>query len=351
MLLNRRKTTTVKIGSVWIGSDYPISVQSMTCTDTRDIKATVKQIKKLTAVGCEIVRIAVLNSEAAKKISEIKKQISVPLIADIHFDHRLALTALQQGIDGLRLNPGNIKDKSKVKLIVKEANAREIPIRIGVNLGSVPYEIIKKYNNDYVKAMVHTAFEHIKILEDMNFSLIKISLKANDIQTTVQAYKLLAEQCSYPFHIGITEAGTEFSGTVKSAIGLGILLFDGIGDTIRVSLTADPVKEVKVGWEILKSLGLREKGPKLISCPTCGRCEINLIPLARAVEKGLKKYSQPITVAVMGCVVNGPGEARMADIGIAGTKDGGILFKKGKILGSVKQENLLSALFTEIERL
>ena len=280
----------------------------------------------------DLIRIAVLNSDAAAKIDEIKKQISIPLIADIHFDYRLALTAIKQGVDGLRLNPGNIKDKSKVKMVVKEAKSREIPIRAGVNLGSVPVKIIKKYNNDYSGAMVHTAFEHIKILEDMNFTLIKVSLKANDIQKTIQAYKLLAEQCEYPFHIGITEAGTEFSGTVKSAIGLGILLYEGIGDTIRVSLTANPVKEVKAGWEILKALNIRQRGPKLISCPTCGRCEIDLISLAKEVEKRLKKYSTPITVAVMGCVVNGPGEARMADIGIAGSKDGGILFKKGKIL-------------------
>ena len=349
--MKRRETKPVRIGNIWVGGNHPVTVQSMTSTDTRDAAATVKQIKALTRAGCEIVRVAVPDEAAADAIKEIKKQIAIPLIADIHFDYRLAMIALKNGVDGLRLNPGNIKDKDKVKLVVKAAKDRQIPIRIGVNLGSVPYDLITKSNGNHAHAMVDCAMSHINILQDLNFEAIKISLKANDIETTVEAYKLMADKCNYPFHIGITEAGTEFSGNIKSAIGIGVLLHEGLGDTLRVSLTADPVKEIKSGWEILKALDIRHRGPQLVSCPTCGRCEINLIEVANQVEKRLKKYTKPIKVAVMGCVVNGPGESRMADIGIAGSKDKWILFKQGKVSGFVEPDMALDVLFHEIDKL
>lgn len=347
----RRKTKVIKIGNVFIGSPYPIVVQSMTNTDTKDTNATIEQIHQLTQAGCEIVRVAVPDIKAAKSLGKIKDKIKIPIIADIHFNYKLALISIDQGIDALRLNPGNIKKEDKIKEIVKLATLNKIPIRIGVNSGSVTREILQKCKGDFVKAMIESAFQHIRILENMNFNDIKISVKASDVPTTIKVYKKLASLCDYPLHLGITESGTLLSGTIKSSVGLGILLYQGIGDTIRVSLTDDPVKEVKVAFEILKSLGLRKYGPTLVSCPTCGRCEIDIISIANKVEEHLKNYKQDIKVAVMGCSVNGPGEAKMADIGIAGGKEKAVLFKKGKIIKSISESELLQELFTQIDKL
>jgi len=349
-MIKRRKTKVIKIGNVKIGGSNPVAVQSMTNTDTRDAKATIKQIKELEKAGCEIIRVAVPDEKAAKAIKAIKKEIKIPLVADIHFDYKLALEAIRARADKIRINPGNIGSKDKVKEVVKACQKKKIPIRIGVNIGSLKPELVRKYGRTS-KAMVKSALENIKILEDLNFKDIVVSLKASDVLRTIEAYRLLSKKVDYPLHLGITEAGTPKSGIIKSAIGLGILLEEGIGDTIRVSLTDNPEEEVKVAWEILKALNLRERGPVLVSCPTCGRTEIDLIKLANKVEQELVKIKKPIKVAVMGCVVNGPGEASEADIGIAGGKRAGVLFKKGKVIKTLPESKLLTELLKQIKLL
>lgn len=348
--MTRRKTKQIAIGGVKIGGHAPVSVQSMTNTDTADVRKTGNQIKALEKTGCEIVRVAVPNMEAAEALAEIKKAAAIPVIADIHFDYRLALKAIDSGIDGLRLNPGNIGDKQRIKTVVKAARENKIPIRIGVNAGSLEKDILEKYGHATPEAMVESALRHIRILEDLDFREIKISLKASDVWRTIEAYRLLAKEVDYPFHIGVTEAGTIFSGTVKSAIGLGVLLAEGIGDTLRVSLTGDPVEEVRVGWEILKAMKLRERGVNIISCPTCGRIKLDIITLANETEKRLSHITKPINIAVMGCVVNGPGEAEEADIGIAGGDGVGLLYIKGKPAKKVKEEDIVEAVVEEVEK-
>lgn len=347
----RRKSRQLKLGNMFIGGDAPISVQSMTNTKTENVEATVNQIKELTALGCDIIRCAVPDLRAALALSAIKAQIAIPLIADIHFDYKLALEAIAAGVDGLRLNPGNIGGKDEVLQVITKASERNIPIRIGVNAGSLPKDILLKYGHPTPEALVEAAWRHIKILEEHDYRNIKISLKAHDVPLTIAAYRLMAAQCEYPLHVGITEAGTVNSGIIKSAVGIGALLAEGIGDTIRVSLTGDPANEVRVAYQILKALGLREYGPTLISCPTCGRTQIKLEKLALEVEKRFENIKEPITVAVMGCVVNGPGEAREADIGIAGGISEGLIFKKGKIIKKVREEEIIEALFAEIDKI
>ncbi len=340
--MKRKITKKIKVGNLFIGGNTPISIQSMTNTDTAQIKKTVKQIKNLEKAGCEIIRVAVPNMESAKALGGIKKQINIPLVADIHFSHELALEAINQGIDKLRLNPGNISQPEKIKKVVEAAKDKKIPIRIGVNGGSLEKDILKKYKNKVTaKGMVDSAMRHIKILEDLNFTDILISLKASDIERTVEAYRLLSQKVNYPLHIGVTEAGTAFRGTIMSSIGIGYLLYEGIGDTIRVSLTDNPVTEIKVAKEILKSLNLRQFGPIITSCPTCGRTDINLIKLTKKVEEITKDFKKPIHIAVMGCVVNGPGEAQEADIAIIGGKNVGLIMQKGKIIKNVPEERLL----------
>jgi (E)-4-hydroxy-3-methylbut-2-enyl-diphosphate synthase len=350
-MIKRKSTKQITLGNLKIGGKAPVVVQSMTKTDTRDVTSTVSQIKKLQASGCEAVRVAVLNSEAAQAIKAIKKHIKIPLIADVHFNHKLALEAIAYGADGLRINPGNIGNKLKIKEVVSAAKDRCIPIRIGVNAGSLEKDLLKRYGHPTAKALVESAGRHIKILEDLKFTSIKVSLKASDVIKTIEAYRLFSKRFNYPLHIGISEAGPAFSGTIKSAVGLGILLSEGIGDTVRVSLTADPVEEVRVAYEILKSLHLRQKGPEIISCPTCGRCEIDIIGLVDKVESKMLNIKNPVKVAVMGCVVNGPGEAREADIGIAGGKGIGILFKHGKVVKKLKERELFDTLMREIDKL
>ena len=347
----RDNTKMVKIGNCVIGGGNKIAIQSMTNTRTENVKETVKQILALEEAGCDIVRCTVPTQEAADAIREIKRYIHIPLVADIHFDYKLALAAIEAGISGLRLNPGNIGGEDKVRAVVEAVKPLNIPIRIGVNAGSLPKDLLEKYGHPTPEALVEAAWRHIRILESMDYRNIKISLKAHDVPLTIAAYRLLASQCDYPLHVGITEAGTINSGIIKSAVGIGTLLAEGIGDTIRVSLTGDPVQEVKTGFAILKALGLREYGPTLISCPTCGRTRINLEKLALTVEKKLDGITEPITVAVMGCVVNGPGEAREADVGIAGGIGEGLLFRKGEILRKVKEEEIVDELFKEIDKI
>jgi (E)-4-hydroxy-3-methylbut-2-enyl-diphosphate synthase len=321
----------------------------MTKTDTHDIRATVNQIKELEDSGCEIVRVAVPDKEAVESLAMIKKRVSLPLIADIHFDYRLALAALQAGVDGLRLNPGNMGDKEQIARVVTAAKEREVPIRIGVNAGSLPANFQPKAR--LARRMVRMALEQIKLMESLDFDLIKVSLKAFDVPTTIEAYQMIADRMPYPLHLGVTEAGLFRTGAIRSAIGIGILLYQGIGDTIRVSLTAHPCEEVFVAYEILKSLGLRQRGPTLVSCPSCGRAEVDIIALAEAMSKRLGKLSDPIKVAVMGCVVNGPGEAKDADVGIACGKGKGAIFRRGKVVGTVSERNLLEALMSEVSSL
>lgn len=344
----RRKTRVIKIGDVRIGGEHPIVVQSMTNTDTRNVEATVRQIQQLETVGCEIVRVAVPDEEAAGAIAKIVPQINIPLIADIHFDYRLALKSIAAGAQGLRINPGNIGERKRVQEVVRQCQERGIPIRIGVNAGSLERSLLTKYGKASAPAMVESALEHIKILEDMGFTDIKISMKSSSVLMTVNAYQMLSQQVDYPLHVGITEAGTLERGLLKSAVGLGLLLYQGIGDTIRVSLTADPVEEVWAAYEILRNLELRQRGVELISCPTCGRCEIDLINLAQSVEEKVKFIPEPIKIAVMGCVVNGPGEARDADIGVAGGRGFGLLFRNGEIIKKVPQTQLIDELMAEI---
>lgn len=347
----RMKTKVIQCGNVLVGGENQISVQSMTTTDIKNVEATIRQIKELEKAKCDIVRIAVPDMSAARSIKSIKEKIKIPLVADIHFDYRLAIEALEQGVDGLRINPGNIGNIDNVKKIVKLASKRNTPIRIGVNAGSLEKKILEKYKKPTPEAMVESALYHVKILEDMDFNNIVISLKASDVKLTVDAYRLISEQKDYPLHIGITEAGTTWAGTIKSSIGIGALLLMGIGDTIRVSLTGDPVEEVKVGRQILKSLGLLKSGVNLISCPTCGRCEINLIELATEIEEKLQQVDKPIKVAIMGCAVNGPGEAREADIGIAGGKESALLFRKGNIIKKIDERDIVKILLEEIQKM
>jgi (E)-4-hydroxy-3-methylbut-2-enyl-diphosphate synthase len=347
----RKKTRQITLGPVKIGWGAPVVVQSMCNTNTRDVAATLAQIERLEAAGCEVVRLAVPDEDAAKALGNIRKGTKVPLVADIHFSHSLALEAVKQGMDGLRINPGNIGGKDKVSEVVKACKEKKIPIRIGVNAGSLEKHLLEKYGHPTPEAIVESAFGHIHILEDLDYREIKVSLKASDVLTTVEAYRLFATQSDYPVHIGISEAGTIHSGTIKSSVGLGILLSEGIGDTMRVSLTADPVEEVRVAYEILKSLKIRQHGVNLISCPTCGRTEINIIGLAEEVERRLAHIKEPLTVAVMGCVVNGPGEAREADIGIAGGKGVGMLFRHGEIVRKFEEKELADVLVAEVENI
>ncbi len=342
-MINRRKSKEISIGNVKIGNNTPISVQSMCNTDTRDIKSTLKQINEMAECGCELVRLAVLNKDAADAIKDITKKSPVPLIADIHFDYRLAIQCINNGINALRLNPGNIGKRENVEKVVKLAKQQNIPIRIGVNAGSLEKDLQEK-DIPLSEKMVLSALGHIKILEDLDFDLIKVSLKSSDVLTTIEAYRSIAEKIPYPLHLGVTEAGTLKSGLIKSAVGLGTLLAEGIGDTIRVSLTENPIEEVTTGFEILKSLGLRQKGVNFISCPTCGRTQIDLISLAKKVEDKFKNLDKPITIATMGCAVNGPGEAKHADFGIAGGINEGYVFKKGEIVARVPEDQLLEKL-------
>jgi (E)-4-hydroxy-3-methylbut-2-enyl-diphosphate synthase len=350
-MIPRRKTRKILVGSVKIGGGALVSVQSMTKTDTRDIHATVAQIRRLEKAGCEIVRVAVVDEEAGHAISEIKKEITIPLIADIHFHHHLAILAMKSGSDGLRINPGNIGGRDRLKSVVTEAKARSIPIRIGVNSGSVEKDLLKRFKGATPEAMVMSAFRFIEWMEDFGFQQLKVSLKASDVLRTLEAYRLFSKQSDYPLHVGVTEAGRGTGALVKSSIGIGLLLNEGIGDTIRVSLTGDPVQEVAVGYEILRALKLRQHGVEIISCPTCGRCEIDVAGIVRQIEKKVKTVTCPLTVAVMGCVVNGPGEAREADLGIAGGKKVGVLFRKGEIVKKIKERDFLDVLLREIRKM
>jgi len=349
MTIQRRKTKQIHVGDVAVGGTAPIAVQSMTNTPTQDITATVDQIHRLEAAGCEIIRVAVPDDEAVRAIPRIKEQIAIPLIADIHFDYRLAIGSVKAGADGLRINPGNIGGPRKVKSVVDCASDYHVPIRIGVNAGSLEKDRIKKYGEVTADAMVESALRHIDMLRSLDFHDIKLSLKASDVDRTVKAYQGLSEKSNLPLHVGVTEAGGLYSGIVKSAIGIGLLLSQGIGDTLRVSLTRDPVEEVRVGYEILRALGIRQRGPEIISCPTCGRCNIQLFDIAERVERELMTSTAPLKIAIMGCVVNGPGEAREADIGIAGGNGIGILFRKGEIVRKFPQEELADVLLQEVK--
>lgn len=339
------------VGGLGIGGKHPISIQSMTKTDTRDVRATVSQIRRLAAAGCEIIRLAVPDMEAARTLRQIRSLTSKPLVADIHFDHRLALAALKAGVDKLRINPGNIGSASKVGEVVAAARDRGVPIRIGVNAGSLEKDILTKYGRPTAAGMVESALRHVALLEQHGFYDIVVSLKGSDVPMTIAAYRLFSQKCRYPLHLGITEAGTVFTGAVRSAVGLGALLAEGIGDTIRVSLSGDPVEEVRTARIILQSLGRRRFGPLVIACPTCGRCRIDVSGIADEVERRLSSLSAPLTVAVMGCAVNGPGEAREADVGIAGGSDQGLLFVKGRIVGRISPKEMVDRLVAEARRL
>lgn len=346
----RRNTRTIKLGSVEIGGANPIAVQSMTNTDTRDVRATVAQINRLEEAGCEIIRVAILDQEAAAAIKSIKQNIAIPLVADIHFDYRLALQSLAAGADGLRINPGNIGERWKVAEVVSACKERHIPIRIGVNAGSLDKRILERYGTVCAEAMVDSALENVRILEDLDFYEIKVSLKSSSVLMSLAAYRRMANAVDYPLHLGITEAGTKDRALIKSALGIGMLLYEGIGDTIRFSLTADPLDEVWAAYELLRVLELRQRGVELISCPTCGRCEIDLISLAEEIDRRVRPMSESLKVAVMGCVVNGPGEARDADIGIAGGRGFGLLFRKGEIVKKIPEGELVENLLAEIDQ-
>ncbi|MEW6220172.1 MAG: flavodoxin-dependent (E)-4-hydroxy-3-methylbut-2-enyl-diphosphate synthase [Thermodesulfobacteriota bacterium] len=347
----RRKTRQIRIGQIPIGGDAPIAVQSMTNTDTRDVTRTVAQIQTLARAGCEIIRVAVPDLEAARAIAAIRAQIPIPLIADIHFDARLAVASMEHGAQAIRINPGNLGGRDKLQRVVDAARQHQVPIRVGVNAGSLDKEILARHGHPGAAALVESALANIRLLEAMRFSDIKISIKSSDPMTTVAAYRLLADRTDHPLHLGVTEAGGLIAGTVKSAVALGILLAEGIGDTFRISLTRDPVDEVRVGWELLRSLRIRSRGPELISCPTCGRCEIDLFRLAGEVESRIQTMEAPVRVAVMGCVVNGPGEAREADIGVAGGKGVGLLFAHGERIKKLSEEALLPTLLAELDRI
>lgn len=349
--MERKLTREVRIGERMLGGNHPILIQSMCNTDTRDVAATVAQILRLEEAGCELVRVAVPDMAAAEAVGEIKKQIHIPLVADIHFDYRLALRVMELGIDKVRINPGNIGEEERIRQVVEMAKEKHIPIRIGVNSGSLEKELVEKYGGVTPQGLVESALKHVRILEKYDFHDIVVSIKASDVPFSIEAYRLLSEAIPYPIHVGITEAGTPYAGTIKSAVGIGTILAMGIGDTIRVSLTGDPVEEVRAAKEILKSLHLRQFGITFVSCPTCGRTEIDLISIANEVEEKCSKIDKNIKVAVMGCVVNGPGEAREADVGIAGGKGVGLVFKKGEVIRRVKEEELVPALMEEIEKL
>ena len=349
-MITRRKSIGFNIGNVAVGAGAPVSVQSMCNTDTRDVKATLRQIDELTEAGCELIRLAVLDMDAAEALREIVKKTPIPVISDIHFDYRLAIQSINSGVSALRLNPGNIGKRENVEAVVKLAKQQKIPIRIGVNAGSLEKALVQNEELSLAEKLVESALGHIKILEDLDFGLIKVSLKSSDVLTTIDAYKLIADKIPYPLHLGVTEAGTLKAGLVKSSVGIGALLAAGIGDTIRVSLTENPIEEVYAGFEILKSLGLRQKGVNFISCPTCGRTQIDLIALAKKVEERFKNLDKPLTIAVMGCAVNGPGEARGADFGIAGGVGEGLVFKKGEIIAKVPENMLLDKLEEVIQK-
>ncbi|MFW6011798.1 MAG: flavodoxin-dependent (E)-4-hydroxy-3-methylbut-2-enyl-diphosphate synthase [Desulfosalsimonas sp.] len=351
LAVKRKNTRQIRVGSVKIGGGAPIAVQSMTNTPTADVASTVAQIRRLEQAGCEIIRTAVADMESAKALEPIKKQISIPLVSDIHFDHRLAIASAKAGANCLRINPGNIGSKSRVQEVVKAAADCGASIRIGVNAGSLDRDLRKKHGGPNAAALVESALRQAGMLADMDFHEVKVSIKSSDVLQTIEAYRLFSEKSDIPLHVGVTEAGGLYSGIVKSSIGIGAILLEGIGDTLRVSLTRDPVEEVKVGYEILKALGVRKRGPEIISCPTCGRCRIDLFSIAESVEKALLTSSAPIKVAVMGCEVNGPGEAREADVGIAGGEGGGVLFKKGRVVKKFSQERLVEELLSAIDEI
>ncbi len=354
--MQRRKSKQITLGSVKMGGDAPITIQSMLNTPAEDFDASVEQARRLEAAGCEIIRAAIPNMESVGLIDRLKQAVDVPIVADIHFDYRLALEAVAAGVDKVRINPGNIGDEDRVRQVVQACKQHNVPIRVGVNSGSLEKHILAKYGHPTAQAMVDSALYHTSLIEKNDYDQIAISIKSSNVQTMIEAYRLAAQQCDYPLHLGVTEAGTPMRGTVKSAVGLGLLLFEGIGDTIRVSLTADPVREAAVAWEILRATGLRSRGPEIVSCPTCGRTEIDLIGMAERVEEYVQSHPHAakshLKIAVMGCVVNGPGEAREADIGLAGGRDKGVIFRKGEILRSVNgQEALLAAFLEELDKL
>ncbi len=347
--MKRKMTRQICVGSVKIGGGAPISVQSMTKTDTRDVSQTIAQIERLEAAGCDLVRLAVVDQEACDALARVKEAVRIPLIADIHFDHRLALRALDAGVDGLRINPGNIGGKARIAEIARAAKEWGIPIRIGVNAGSLEKDLLRRYGHPTARAMVESCLRHVQMLEDLDFHDIKVSVKASSVLRTIDAYRSLSERIDYPLHLGITEAGPPMVASVKSAVGLGILLAEGIGDTIRISVTGDPVEEVRIGWAILKALNLRRRGIDLVSCPTCGRCTTELAQVVAEVEERLRHIPAALTVAVMGCEVNGPGEAREADVGVAFGKGWGVLIKKGEVLGKYPESQLVDVLVAEVE--
>ncbi|MGB7291633.1 MAG: flavodoxin-dependent (E)-4-hydroxy-3-methylbut-2-enyl-diphosphate synthase [Thermodesulfobacteriota bacterium] len=348
----RRTTRQISLGTVKIGGGSPITVQSMTKTDTRDIQATIEEVKRLELAGCDMVRLAVPDIDAAKALGVIKDQVTIPIISDIHFDYRLALEAIDQGVDGMRINPGNIGSRARIKAVVDAVKERNIPIRIGVNSGSLEKDILKKFGSPTAEALAESALRHVQILEDMDFRDIKISVKSTDVMKMIESYRIIAERTDYPLHLGVTEAGTIKTGTIKSSVGIGTLLAEGIGDTIRVSLTGDPVEEVSVGIDILRSLGLRKNGVEIVSCPGCGRLEIDLMKLVREAELRIRDIDlqRPVKVAILGCVVNGPGEASEADIGIAGGRGKGMLYKDGRLVRSFKESQLVDELVKELEK-
>ncbi|APC79608.1 flavodoxin-dependent (E)-4-hydroxy-3-methylbut-2-enyl-diphosphate synthase [Clostridium botulinum] len=347
----RKSTKKVKVGSIYVGGDSPISIQSMTNTDTRDAKNTLNQINKLEEIGCDIIRCAVPDIEASEALKIITKESKIPVVADIHFDYKLALESIKNGVDALRINPGNIGSMERVKMVAEAAKGKSIPIRVGVNSGSLKKDILDKYGGVCPEALVESALQHVNILEKCNFNDIVISIKSSNVMQMIESYRLISEKVNYPLHLGVTEAGTIFRGTIKSSVGIGTLLAEGIGDTIRVSITGDPLEEIKIGKEILRSLGYVNEGIEFVSCPTCGRTNIDLISIAEEVEKRLLNCNKNIKVAVMGCVVNGPGEAREADIGIAGGKGEGLIFKKGEVIKKVKEKNIIDELIKEIEKM
>ena len=346
-IITRKQTNQISLGGLKIGGGAPVVVQSMTCTDTRDIQATFAQIRALEAAGCEAVRVAVLDMDAARVLSEIKNSIHIPLIADIHYDYRLALAAIEQGVDGIRINPGNM-GKEKIREVVRLAKERRTIIRIGINAGSLEKDIFNRHGGPMAAALAESALRNIALLEDMDFTAIKLSLKSSDVPTMIEAYRAIAEKCSYPLHLGVTEAGTIINSAIKSSLGIGLLLYEGIGDTIRVSVTGDPVSEMRVAYGILRALGVRKEGPDIIACPTCGRCEIDVLKLAEEVEQRLAGMKTYLKIALMGCVINGPGEAAEADIGIAGGRGFGFLFVKGQKIRKVKEEDFVDVLVEEI---
>jgi (E)-4-hydroxy-3-methylbut-2-enyl-diphosphate synthase len=349
-MIRRRKSRPVSAGPVTIGGDSQVTIQSMTNTRTADVGATVKQIRRLEKAGCEIVRVAVPAMEDAAAVGEIRKRIGIPLVADVHFDHRLALEAVRRGADKIRINPGNIGSGDRVKMVLEAAGEKGIPIRIGVNAGSLEKKLLHKHDGVTAAALVESALGHVAICEQLKFRDLVISIKASDVPMTLEANRLLAKSCKYPIHLGVTEAGTALAGGLRSAVGIGTLLAEGIGDTIRVSLTADPVDEVRAGWEIVKALRLRKKGLTIISCPTCGRLQTRMIPIVEAAEKEFSGVDKTMTIAIMGCAVNGPGEAKEADIGIACGKHEALLFRKGRIVGKIREEDILETLKEEVER-